>query len=266
MKINNYPSKIICAALIAAGLTFNVSSCTKDSTAAGTTVTEADAAQFTSDAVSPSSGGVADQLNSSITLYNGGSTNSVSNGSSTASVSNNGGSITRASKLSCGIKKDSTIVRSSAAGAVPSFNYSFAWDYTLACDGLTPSDVTFNFAGSGTYSGPLMSANHTSTGQLVLSGFGTSSTYLLTVNYTRNGTATSKIGKQYTFTSTLTIQSSNIAINKTTNEIVSGTATVTIAATSTSGKTFNFNGTINFLGGQKASLVLNSGATYSIQW
>jgi hypothetical protein len=41
---------------------------------------------------------------------------------------------------------------------------------------------------------------------------------------------------------------------------------VTIASTSTSGKTFNFNGTVTFLGNKKATVILNSGVTYNIQW
>ncbi|WP_162847030.1 hypothetical protein [Mucilaginibacter gracilis] len=49
-------------------------------------------------------------------------------------------------------------------------------------------------------------------------------------------------------------------------QILSGSATVAISGSSTSGKSFTYNGTITFLGGNKATLVLNSGASYTIQW
>jgi hypothetical protein len=243
MKINTNTSKIFCAALIVAGITLNTISCKKNSessnTTATTTVTEADAAQFTSDAVSPSSGGMANQLSGSTSLY-----------ATTA--------------LSCGVQKDSTISILSQSGVTPVYSYTFAWKYMLNCNGNVPTNITFNFTGKGSYNGALMSASDTSNAQFVLTG--SSSAYLLTANYTRTGNATSKIARQYTFHTVLNIQSSNIAINKTTHEITSGTATVTLVATSTSGKKFTFGGTLTFLGNKKGSLVLNSGVVYTIQW
>jgi hypothetical protein len=243
MKINTYTTKIICAALFIAVAALNISSCKKNNqksnTTTSTTVTEADAAQFTIDAVSPSSGGMAGQLSNSTALY-----------ATTA--------------LSCGGQKDSTISIISQSGAVPSYSYTFNWVYMLNCNGNVPTNITFNFTGKGNYNGARMSATDTSNAQFVLTG--SSSAYLLTANYTRTGVVTSKIAKQYTFHTVLNIQSSNITINKTTHEIISGTATVTLVATSTSGKKFTFTGTITFLGNKQGSLVINGGATYPIQW
>lgn len=242
MKINTYTSKIFCAALIVAGITLNTLSCKKNSdssTTASDTITEADAAQFTSDAVSPSSGGMANQLSSSTSLY-----------ATTA--------------LSCGVQKDSTISIISQTGTTPVYSYTFQWKYMLNCNGKVPTNITFNFTGKGSYNGALMSASDTSSAQFVLTG--SSSAYLLTANYTRTGIVTSKIARHYTFNTVLNIQSSNLTIDKTTHEIASGTAAVTVVATSTSGKKFTFGGTIAFLGNKKGSLVLNSGIVYTIQW
>jgi hypothetical protein len=108
-----------------------------------------------------------------------------------------------------------------------------------------------------------MTASDTSNAQFVLTG--ATSSYMLTANYTRAGTATSKIGK-YTFHSTLNMQSSNIAVDKTTHEIISGSATVALVTTSDSGKEFDFSGTITFLGDKKATLALTNGGTYNFQW
>jgi hypothetical protein len=237
--------KILCAALVAAAITFNVSSCKKDSTSTTTsssTVTEADAAELTTDAVMPTTNGMTTQLSSSVTIY-------------------------KTVSLSCGVQKDSTITKVSAAGATPSYNYSFSWDYMLTCNGLVPSELTLNFTGAGNYSGSRLSTTDKGTGGFVLTGLGAaSSQYLLNATYTRTGTSTSKIGKLYTFNSTLSIKSTNLAVDKVTEQIVSGTATVSITATSTSGKSFTFNGTLTFLGNKKANLVLNSGTSYTIQW
>lgn len=243
MKIKFIKSNIVFAAFIATALMLNASSCKKDSAnTTDATVTEADAAELTTAAVSPETGGMTAQLSSSITINN---------------------TVT----LSCGVTKDSTIVKSSAAGASPSYSYNLNWNYLLTCNGIFPSQLAFNFSGTGVYDGPRISSNDKSAGSFVLTGLqGSASQYSFTSTYTRTGTTTSKIARQYTFTSNIKITSSNIVVNKSTQQIVSGTAAVTITATSTSGKTFNFNGTITFLGGQKASVVLNSGTAYTIQW
>jgi hypothetical protein len=240
MKNNTYIPKFLVAAVVAAGLAFNVSSCKKDNSTT-TTVTEADAAQLSTDAVTPSTGGMVDQVNRSVNTYN-------------------------TSTFSCAVVKDSSYTIASAAGATPTFSYNLMWNYNLACSGVTPSQLTFNFTGTGSYDGPLMSSSDNSKGGFLMTGFGAPTQYSFNTTYCRTGTTTSKILRQYTFNSVITITGTNIAVDKTTQEIASGTATVSIQATSSSGKSFNFNGTITFLGNKTANLVLNSGKTYVIQW
>ncbi|MCR8556281.1 hypothetical protein KXD93_01425 [Mucilaginibacter sp. BJC16-A38] len=243
MKNMFITSKTLFAVLIAAGLTFSATSCKKDSSTSTTdTVTEADAAELTTDAVSPETGGMTAQLSSSVTIE-------------------------KTVALSCGVQKDSTIIKSSATGASPIYNYNLSWNYILTCNGLIPSQLAFNFSGTGSYDGPRLSSTDKSNGSFTLTGLqAASSQYLFSSTYSRTGTTVSKIARQYTFTSDIKITSSNIAIDKVTQQIVSGTGTVVIKATSSSGKTFNFTGTLTFLGGKKATVVLNSGATYTIQW
>jgi hypothetical protein len=235
-------TKFICVALAITGIIFYVSSCKKNSnvnTNGSTTITEADAAQFASDAVSPSSGGMANQLSNSTAIY--------------SSI-----------PFSCGVQKDSTIVIASTAGATPAYNYTFAWKYVQNCTGTVANNITFSFTGKGNYNGPRMSAQDTSNAQFVLTG--STSSYLLTANFTRTGIVTSKIGRQYTFKTVLNIQSTHIEISKTSHEIISGTAAVTLVTTSSSGKNFTFSGVLTFLGNKKANMVLNSGVSYPIQW
>jgi hypothetical protein len=236
MKTTFKTSRIILALLFTTGLSVSLNSCKKDNTSSADTVTEADAAELTTSAVTTSTGGLVLQVNSSVTVY-------------------------KTVTLTCGTQKDSTITRSSVTGATPAYNYSLKWNYLLNC---ATSQFTAGFTGSSSYDGLRMSSNDSSTGSLVLQA--TPSTYILSTTYNRTGSQTSKIGRNYAFASTLGITSTNLVLDKTTQQILSGSATVAISGNSTSGKSFTFNGVITFLGGNKATLVLNSGASYTIQW
>jgi hypothetical protein len=231
--------KNITALLVAAGLSISIYSCKKDNSSVDTAVTEADAAELATNAVVTSTGGLALQINSSVAVY-------------------------KTVTFTCGAQKDSSISKSSVSGAVPAYNYSLKWSYLLNC---SSNQLTANFSGSSSYDGLRMSSTDNSTGSFILGGIlPATAPYTLNTTYTRNGSQTSKIGRNNTFTSNLSITSTNVTVDKTTLQILSGTAAVSISGSSTSGKTFNFNGTLTYLGGNKATLVLNSGAAYAIQW
>jgi len=69
MKKKIINTKLLFTVLIAAGLTFSAASCKKDSTGTSAeTVTEADAAELTTDAITPETGGMTAQLSSSTTI------------------------------------------------------------------------------------------------------------------------------------------------------------------------------------------------------
>ena len=260
MKTTTNTKKSIITACIAAAIAFSVSSCSKDnSSTTSTPVTEADAAQVTTDAVSPSSGGMVGQVNSAASLYSG----STVTGGTVNSVNNN--KLTLYSTLTCGSEKDSTITYASLAGATPSFNYALTWKLTLQC--TVPSTLGLTFNGSGSYSGAVLSSSFTSTGGFTLTGLSASTAqYTFSSTYGRTGTTTSNVGNKNTFNHSLTITSSNILYDKATQEIVSGTATVAIKLTSTSGAVYNYGGTLTFLGNKTAKLVLNSGTVYNLSW
>jgi hypothetical protein len=241
MKINFKNRNSIAALILIVGLSISLYACKKDNTgiASSTTVTEADAAELTTDAIVPSTGGLTTQLSSSVTVY--------------ATVT-----------IPCGVSKDSTISRSSVNGITPAYNYNLQWGYLLNC---STGSFTGSFTGSTTYDGLRMSSNDSSTGNVLITGvLPGASSYTISTSYSRNGSSTSKIGNKNFFTSKLAINSSNIVIDKTTLVILSGSASVTATGASTSGKSFTFSGIITFLGGNKATLVLNSGITYNIAW
>jgi hypothetical protein len=258
MKTQTNTKKLLIAAAMFAGITLTLSSCHKDaSSSTSNTITEADAAQVTSEAVSPSTGGMASQVSSSAAFF------------SSATVS--GGTVSSVNQKSlystivCGQTKDSTVSYASLTTTAPAFTYSLSWQNTLAC--TVPSTFTCTFNGKGSYTGLLESSTFTSTGSFVLTGLGASATsYTFGSTYNRQGTTISKIGNQNTFTHSLTITSSNIIYDKTTQEITSGTATVSVKVTSTSGNSWIYGGTLTFLGNKTASLTLNSGTVYTISW
>ena len=252
-------TKIVYAAAIVAASALTLTSCHKDSSTGTTTITEADAAQVTTDAVTPSTGGMVSQVSSSASFFS----NATVTGGTVSSVNNH--LTTDSYALPCGTEKDSTVSYASVSTTVPSYTYSLSWKYTLAC--TVPSSLTLNFNGAGTYNGFIQSSSFTSTGGFVLTGLGSTATqFTFNSNYARTGTTTSKVGNENTFDHTLTITSSNIVYDKATQEIVSGTATVSIKVTSTSGNSWNYGGTLTFLGNKTAKLVLNSGTVYNISW
>jgi len=254
----NLPKLVYAVALVAAS-SFTLTSCHKDSSTTATTLTEADAAQVAVDAVSPSTGGLVSQVSSSASFF----ANGTVTGGKVSSVNNH--LTTDSYTLPCGTEKDSTVSYASATTNAPSFTYSLTWKYTLACS--VPSTLTLNFTGAGTYNGLVQSSSFNSTGSFVLTGLGSTTSQLtFNSNYTRTGTTTSKIGNKNAFDHTLTITSSNIIYDKTGKEIVSGTATVSIKITSSSGNSWSYGGTLTFLGNKTAKLVLNSGTAYGISW
>ncbi|RKR81954.1 hypothetical protein BDD43_2116 [Mucilaginibacter gracilis] len=185
MQLTLKNSKLIASMLLAATLSVSLNSCKKENSSTDS-VTEADAAELTTSAVTASTGGFALQVNSSVTVYKTGT-------------------------QICGTQKDSTITRSSVAGAIPAYNYSLKWNYLLNC---SSGQFTAGFTGSSSYNGLRMSSNDNSTGSLVLQA--APSTYTLSTTYNRTGNQTSKIGRNYAFASTLGITSTNMVIDKAT--------------------------------------------------
>ena len=231
---------VLFTAIILTSLSF--SSCkksnSKNTTTAGT-VTEQDAARATIDAVYPTTGGMVSQLNSSVNIY----TNKT---------------------IPCSTKKDTTINGASLTGVNPSYTYSLSWNYLFDC---SAQSLTLNFSGSSSYNGVILSSAGSSSGSFVMTGLlPDTSQYTFNTTYTSSGTTSANTGKKVTFTSNINITSTNIVIDKTTQEIVSGSAAVTVSGASTTGNNFNFAGTITFTGDKKATLVLNSGISYALSW
>jgi hypothetical protein len=145
------------------------------------------------------------------------------------------------------------------------YNYNANCSYQLNCN-TNGGAQSFNYNAnrSGNYDTPRMSSNDSAVAQWDVTNLDASNANVLfNGSYVRNGTQVSKVRNHNTFSSTLTYSLGNIAVNKTTHKIASGTATVSFTGVSSTGNHYTFNGTITFNGNDTATLVIN-GNTYTI--
>jgi hypothetical protein len=234
--------KSIKSLLVISGVIICMSSCKKDSTTTDTTLTDDEVAESVTESVSGGSGGLATQTETSTVI-----------------VSN--------TALSCGYSSDTTISGQSAGAAAVTYNYSLAFSRSLMCNFAIPSEFDFTFTGQSSYTTLRMSSDDNSTATFKVTGLEPSAAnYVLNENYVRNGTQQSSVRLKRSFSSTITITATDITVEKATEKIISGTATVQFTGAVTGGASTTRGGTITFLGGSKATLVLDNGSTYSIQW
>lgn len=169
--------------------------------------------------------------------------------------------------LACGQSQDTSFNGQSPAGAPISWSYSIQMSRSLVCDNGVPQQFTFNYTGQNSYDAPRMSSNDNNTVNLIITGLQPAATgWVVNQQYVRNGTQQSNIRNRRSFTSTLTITGSNIVVSKTTEKIVSGTATLQFAGQSSSGRTVQYGATLTFHGNNTATLVFNNGRTIQLQW
>ena len=228
------------AACLACTFTIALTACDKnDDNNNLQAVSEDEAADAVTEAVVPTAGGMVAQINDAVV-------------------------ITSNSTAACGATFDSSISGSNAAGSVITYSYNLNWNWVYKC-----SNSAFEFAHNGNfkYDAPRISSDDKSEGSFVVSGVDESSAnYILNSNYKRNGTQQSKILNKNSFSSNITITSTDITVSKASREIVSGTASVTVSGASTGGVAFNYSGTLTFLGNKTATLELGNGNTYNISW
>ena len=230
---------------LSTALMFSMTSCKKDSTSSvssADSVTEADAADAVTSAVTPATAGMVSQTETAVVIVNDGN-------------------------LACGTESDSTITGANLSGAAVTYNYSLNWSSLMSCTNSIPSSYGFNFTGKFSYDAPRISSADSSTGSFTLSGIQPGvSAYTFNSNYVREGSEVSKVREMRSFNSKISITSTNIIVDKATEKITSGTASVSISGASSSGKSFSFSGTITFNGDETATVVLASGTSYSITW
>jgi hypothetical protein len=155
---------------------------------------------------------------------------------------------------------DTTITKIKSSGT-RTYNYQFSYSYNL---NSPPTSATFNYSMKGVYDMPRVSSNDSANASLTISGIlPTSTAYSVNGTYTRNGSQTSKVRQNAVFTSVISLTVSNIQVSRSTNRILSGSASGSIALALSNGKSANYTISITFLGNQAATVVIN-GKSYSV--
>jgi hypothetical protein len=161
--------------------------------------------------------------------------------------------------LQCGIPFDSTLSVNYSGNVTAT--YSLGWDLLLTCNVQSvPQSLSFTSNYSGNYDGPVMQSSNSGNLNWTITGLatGNSNPYVFNGSFTRNGSHTSKVRNRTTFTSDLTINLTNVTVDKTTQQIISGSGSVVLNCESSTGIAYSFSGTIVFAGSGNATLTLNN--------
>ncbi|MCR9174152.1 MAG: hypothetical protein NXI10_16765 [bacterium] len=163
----------------------------------------------------------------------------------------------------CGESYDTTY-NFSYSGAISQADYTMTWGYVLNCNGFVPSTADLSAMASGTYSTNRMTSNDNTDASLTVSGLEPSNEELnFNGSLQREGNQTITINSNTReITSTITVTLTDVQVDKSSYEILSGTGTALVNA-SNGTDSFSFNGSIVFNGGGSATLTLN-GNTYTI--
>jgi hypothetical protein len=238
--------------LIAAGISFGVSSCSKDDNTNNSAVSQEQAASVVSQSV-VSQGGIISQVNQATLAVNALEARKAQGG-----------------KLSdfCGKTEEANFKGAddgSASGIA--FSYDLNWSYSLACLQEVPTEFTFTFNGNTSIATDKFATADSSSALYKLGGLGANSTtWTLNQTFDRMGKFTSKTTDVPSFNSTIHYMASDIKVNKQSLEIVSGTASVKITGTDLKGNAFSYEGTITFQGSKKAVLVIAGGKNFQLNW
>ncbi|WP_343673862.1 hypothetical protein [Chitinophaga sp.] len=236
--------------VVISGLALAVFSCKKDEDDG--VITSDEMAEAVSQSFSSEGGGLVVQTNAALSVV------SLANSQRMA-----GGRLSD----QCGLPYEKTRTSANADTATYyTWSYGITWNWTLTCTDTIPIQYDFKAAGRALYDFPRMTSDDSVNNKIVVTGLSADSTfYTASQTYIRTGTQQAKFGKMHKFTSTVTVTSTNMKVNKTTLKIVSGTAKVNIKGESSGGKTFTLSGTLTFSGNDAASLVMND-TKYTVSW
>jgi hypothetical protein len=190
------------------------------------------------------------------------------------SLASDGGSALHAEQLArmstnfavpafCSLNGDSTF---SVTGSQGRYTLFSVWTWAVNCTGNIPTSISFTLSGSSNYDGTNLDLEAILGGNATLSGFGSGGNYILDGLLTRvgNGSLVTE-RRSKAFSSELYLDFDALNISKTTNEILSGTASLTLNGAVVDGVSYARTGSIVFNGGGSATLTLDNGAVFTLQ-
>lgn len=236
---------------LAAGISFGVTSCSKDDKEETTPgVTNENAAVMVTQSVTAQDGLVKQAEQATLTI------------SALEARKASGG---RLSDF-CGQTENDSL-KLSGNGNNTSFSFELYWQYGLTCLQEIPSQFDFDFHGTSSIGLEKFSASSTYTSEYTVRGLSANSAnWEIFQKYDATGKLESKTTDIPSYSSEIHYESVNIKVSKTTHMIVSGTATVKITGKDSKGNAFSYQGVITFKGNKKATYVISGGGTFELQW
>lgn len=161
----------------------------------------------------------------------------------------------------CGFTNDTTITR-----VTNNWNRSVTWNWVVNCDANSAYEsVVFTRSGTASYNGPRLTMNATLTGAVTATSIdSTHARHLMNGSFNRVGNST-YTGPRRTksYSTDLTHTWVDVAVEKDTRHIVSGTGSVTLTGTVSNGNSFSRTGNIVYNGDGTATLTMDNGNVHT---
>jgi hypothetical protein len=162
-------------------------------------------------------------------------------------------------RQACGTTLADSISFSSSANSSVTFSAFYKFVRTLNCNASSQPDNLVNaITFKGNFDGPRLTSTDVGTSSVTIAGLTANATnFVVNGTYNRKGSFTSKVGGKASGNSNVTITAANVLLSKPAREIVSGSATITIAGSAAAG-TFNYTGVLSFKGNNQATLTVGT--------
>jgi len=157
----------------------------------------------------------------------------------------------------CGVSFDSTVSYNFEGNRITA-NYQTSWGWTVNCnDNSVPVTLDFSRSSSGTYESNSFSSDDQSQGSYLVENLLSGEDFTISGSTQREGSQMSKVRNQNSIESVFDFTVSQLLIGKDSRMIESGTATFTLNASSTGGRSANVQGSLDFLGDRSATLTFS---------
>lgn len=165
--------------------------------------------------------------------------------------------------IDCGETFDSTITRSINKPRVTA-NYTSIGSWTVNCNNfMIPTSLDFGWNADSDCETERLVSEGNSVSSWTIGNLTAGSAWLIDGTYNSSGNQTSKVRNQTSFTSDLAITVSNLAVNKDSRKIDSGSGDFTLTGIGSGGSSFEFTGSITFHGNGMATITIN-GETFEV--
>jgi hypothetical protein len=173
-----------------------------------------------------------------------------------------GGVLSKRSRgeIAAAVSVDTTIMRHDTSGA-DGYEFTFHYSYAFSTGGDT---LDFGFKMDGISFNSALLSNDSAVSSIRFTGIvGPDSQYTVNGVYLRSGTQAFYVRDQNSFTSADSVILTNVKVKKTTGQIQSGSASISVLGKTPNNNFFSYSATLTFSGSQLATLHIN-GKTYSI--